>query len=107
MAKTFIKCKNCGHEEELTRGALRKFITGSAGAIMGGKAAYASYLFAGSGIASPLCIAIDVGGVCLALLPGLRNLLARIKPCPECGFKDWEVYTVDGKSKKYRTTQKL
>jgi hypothetical protein len=105
MAKTFIKCKNCGHEEQITSGALRKFFIGS-GVAAGGKAAYATYFFAGSGIATPLCIALGIGGIGLALLPGLRNLLAKLKPCPECGFKDWEVYTVDDNSKKYWVTQK-
>lgn len=105
MAKTFIKCKNCGHEEQITGGILRKMVMGGA-LFKGGTAAWSSYLFAGSGIAYPLCVAIGVGGVCLAVIPGLRHLLARLKPCPECGFKDWEVYTVDDNSKKYWFTQK-
>lgn len=107
MAKTFIKCKNCGHEEQITSGVIRKMVMGGGAMLKGGMSAWTGYLFAGSGIAYPLCVAIGVGGVCLALIPGLRNLLAIAKPCPECGFKDWEIYTVDDKSKKYRPTQKL
>lgn len=28
MAKTFIKCKNCGHEEQITSGVIRKMVMG-------------------------------------------------------------------------------
>ena len=56
-----IKCKNCGHQEDFDLTLLTKII---GGATVGfGFWAWVAYIFAGTGLALPICIAIITGGV--------------------------------------------
>ncbi|WP_104748016.1 hypothetical protein [Helicobacter cetorum] len=57
----YLKCKSCGNKEETNL----KFFVRVIGAALpaGGATAWTTYLFAGTGLALPICAAIIAGGV--------------------------------------------
>ena len=84
-----IKCAKCGHTETVN---LQFFVKALGGGITGfGYWAWIAHLFAGTGFALPICIAIITGGVALAAFSNEIVEWARKKfPCPECGSSCWE-----------------
>ena len=85
-----IECENCNHEEEVNlRLFLRILGTGMVGF---GSYAWIAYLFAGTGFALPICIAIVTGGAAMLLFQDeiLKWLKSRF-PCPKCGNKRWKL----------------
>lgn len=91
--KLYIQCRNCGHQEEVNKEFFAKVI---GGAVIGlGFKAWVGFLFAGTGLALPICVAIITGGA--LLIANAKKVIHWINsrvPCPECGNKDWE--TVSG-----------
>jgi len=85
-----IKCRNCGHIEKTNLGLFIKILGGTLP--LGGFWAWVTYLFAGTGLAMPICLAIISGGVAiLAFKDEIVNWLINSKyPCPKCGEIDWE-----------------
>ncbi len=86
-----IKCCSCGHSEKKS---LRFFVRLIGGAMpVGGFWAWVTYLFAGTGLAMPIVIAIIVGGTAILVFQNeiVQWIVKRGYACPKCGGKNWEV----------------
>lgn len=85
-----IKCGNCGHEEKTNLGFFVKIIGGAMP--LGGFWAWVTYLFAGTGLAMPIVIAIITGGVAILSFKDqiVQWILNRGYKCPKCGSEDWK-----------------
>ena len=84
-----IRCKSCGYEEQVTKFTFLKIIGGAMP--IGGFWAWTAYIFAGTGFAWTICVAIIAGGV--GILVFHDEIMAFFKKrfsCPKCGEKDWE-----------------
>ena len=92
--KVFIRCKHCGHNEEANKALFAKIIGGLVTAM--GYWAWVSFLFAGTGFAMPICIAIMAGGVAIvAFSDQITGWLNKMYSCPKCGRREWEILTFD------------
>ena len=99
MAKTVvIKCKNCGHEEQITRIPISKLVMKER-ITAPGKGASATRLFSGTKCGGLLRGLLAAGDIGCAAWTQLAKTCYKNKLCPECGFKDWEVYALDEESK--------
>lgn len=88
-----IKCKNCGHTEDFNLSLVAKII--GAGTVGFGAWAWVAYLFAGTGLALPICAAIVAGGVgVLAFAGEIAEWLGKVYPCPNCGRRSWRLIRV-------------
>lgn len=85
-----ITCGSCGYSEETSLGFFVKLI----GGIMpvGGFWAWVTYLFAGTGFAMPIVIAIITGGVGILLFKDkiVEWVKNRGYRCPKCGDANWQ-----------------
>lgn len=86
-----IICKHCGHEEEVNK---HFFVKALGGVVSGfGFWAWLTFLFAGTGFALPICIAIITGGVTMAAFSDeIGAWISERYECPECGEKDWRIF---------------
>lgn len=84
----YIQCRKCNHYEEVN---LKFFIKIIGGAVVGsGYWAWTAYLFAGTGFAMPICIAIMTGGVAmLAFSDEIVTWIAKRYDCPKCQANQW------------------
>ena len=84
-----LVCKKCRHEETVNK---RFFLKVLGGAVAGGGFwAWVAYLFAGTGFALPICVAIVTGGVALAAFSDdIAKWVSKKYPCPVCGEKTWK-----------------
>lgn len=85
-----IRCRKCGKSEETSLGFFVKIIGGAMP--LGGFWAWTAYLFAGTGFALPIVIAIITGGVATLVFKDeiVGWLVSRGYACPKCGASDWE-----------------
>jgi len=86
-----IKRAKCGHAEQTN---LKLFVRIIGGAMpLGGFWAWTAYLFAGTGLAMPIVVAIITGGVGILVFQNeiVEWISNRGFDCPECGEVDWEV----------------
>jgi hypothetical protein len=85
-----IRCRKCGHSEETSLGFFVKVIGGAMP--IGGFWAWVTYLFAGTGFALPIVIAIITGGTAMLIFKDeiARWIINRGYKCPKCGAVDWE-----------------
>ena len=84
-----LKCKRCGHEETVNKRFFFKIIGGTVAGL--GYWAWIAYLFAGTGLALPICIAIVTGGVAIAAFSNeIAQWVSSRYACPKCGSKSWE-----------------
>ena len=85
-----LKCAKCGHTENVNK---RFFLKALGAGVTGmGYWAWVAYLFAGTGFAMAICIAIMAGGVALASFSNeIAEWASKKFPCPSCGCKDWSV----------------
>ena len=85
-----IKCGGCGHNEKTSLDLFVKIIGGAMP--IGGFWAWVAYLFAGTGLALPIVIAIITGGVGLLVFKDqiTRWIASKGYPCPKCGATRWE-----------------
>ena len=87
-----IRCRSCSHSETLNKELI---VTLLGGAVAGfGFWAWVSFLFAGTGFAMPICIALVVGGPALVIKYGdeiVEWLAKHGYTCKKCGAK----FTVD------------
>lgn len=84
-----IKCLDCGHSEEVNADFFVKIIGGATAGF--GFWAWASFLFAGTGFAMVICVAIIGGG---AAMLAYKNeivdwVVNKEYPCAKCGSKKW------------------
>ena len=86
-----IKCSNCGYSEETNLELIVKIIGGAMP--VGGFFAWTTYLFAGTGFAMPIVIAIITGGTAMLVFKDeiVRWISNKGYKCPKCGESEWEV----------------
>ena len=85
-----IKCKNCGHTEETDLDLIVKII-GSAMPV-GGYWAWTAYLFAGTGFAMVIVVAIIAGGTAMLVYKDeiVDWIINKDYKCESCGAINWE-----------------
>jgi hypothetical protein len=84
----FIECKNCGFKEEANKTFFLKIL--GTGFVGSGYWAWVTYLFAGTGFAMAICIAIMASGVALlAFSDEITKWIAERYSCPSCGKQKW------------------
>jgi uncharacterized membrane protein len=85
-----IKCKNCGNTEKATVELFVKIIGGAMP--VGGFYAWTAYLFAGTGFALPIVLAIIGGGVGILFFKDeiVKWIINRKYKCLRCGSVSWE-----------------
>ncbi len=85
-----IKCGKCGHSEETNLGFFVKIIGGAMP--LGGFWAWTAYLFAGTGFAMPIVIAIISGGVAMLIFKDeiVEWIINRGYKCPKCDALEWK-----------------
>lgn len=85
-----IRCGKCGHCEKTTAGWFVKIIGGAMP--IGGFWAWTAYLFAGTGLAMPIVLAIITGGVGVLLFKDeiVQWIVNRGHKCPKCSAVKWE-----------------
>lgn len=85
-----ITCGNCGHAEETSLGLFVKIIGGAMP--IGGFWAWVTYLFAGTGFALPIVIAIITGGTAVLIFRDeiTKWIINRRYKCAKCGAVDWK-----------------
>lgn len=85
-----IKCKNCGHTEETSLELFIKIIGGILP--LGGYWAWTAYLFAGTGFAMPIVVAIIGGGTAMLIFKKqiVEWIISKGYSCECCGKKEWQ-----------------
>jgi hypothetical protein len=100
-----IVCKSCGHTEETNKDFFVKLIGGAMP--VGGYWAWTTYLFAGTGFAMGIVLAIIGGGVAMLIFKDeiTEWVISQGYKCTSCGEVSWEPMTEsmkqDRDSKKY------
>jgi hypothetical protein len=86
-----IKCGKCGHSEETNVAWFVKIIGGAMP--IGGFWAWVTYIFAGTGFALPIVIAIITGGIGVLVFKDeiVRWIVNRGYKCSVCGSVKWSV----------------
>ena len=84
-----IKCTKCGHSEETDISLFVKLIGGAMP--IGGFWAWTTYLFAGTGFALPIVIAIITGGIATLIFKDeiVEWIITKGYSCSECGAISW------------------
>lgn len=84
----YIKCEKCSHCEEVNS---KLFLRILGGAVAGsGYWAWVAYIFAGTGFAMPICIAIMAGGVAMvAYTDEIIAWISKRHNCEKCGSNKW------------------
>lgn len=86
----YVECVACGYKEEVNKQFFLKVLGGTF--VGGGFWAWVSYLFAGTGLARPICIAIVASGVGLLIFSDeITQWLAERYDCPDCGKNTWRL----------------
>lgn len=85
-----IVCRKCGYSEKTNKDFFVKLIGGAMP--VGGYYAWVTYLFAGTGLAMPIVIAIITGGVGILVFRDqiVRWIVNRGYKCPKCGSVNWK-----------------
>jgi hypothetical protein len=85
-----IRCGSCGHSEKTNVEFFVKII--GASMPIGGFAAWVTYIFAGTGLAMPIVIAIVLGGTAILAFKDqiVKWIIDRGYKCSECGGSDWK-----------------
>lgn len=85
-----IKCRNCGHKEETNLDFFVKLIGGLMP--VGGFWAWSAYIFAGTGLAMPIVLAIITGGTAILIFKDeiVEWITNKGFECPSCSRTDWE-----------------
>ena len=85
-----LKCKRCSYKEPINK---RFFVKILGGGVAGfGFYAWVAYIFAGTGFALPICIAIVTGGIAIAAFSNeIAEWVSSRYECPNCKQKDWTI----------------
>jgi len=85
-----IRCKSCGHEEEVNVKLIVKIIGGALPA--GGFYAWVTYLLAGTGLALPIVTALIAGGTAILAFSDeiTQWIIEKAYKCEKCGNSNWE-----------------
>jgi hypothetical protein len=84
-----IRCLDCGHSEEVTLDLFVKIIGGATAGF--GFWAWVSFLFAGTGFAMVICIAIISGGAAMLAYKDeiVDWIVNKGHKCYGCGSQNW------------------
>lgn len=95
-----ITCTNCGHSEKTDTDFFVKLIGGAMP--VGGFWAWTTYLFAGTGFAMAIVVAIIGGGVAMLMFKDeiVEWIIDKDYKCSECGNVKWTADTEVEKEKK-------
>lgn len=90
-----IKCTNCGHTEKTDKDFFVKLIGGAMP--VGGFWAWTTYLFAGTGFAMVIVVAIIGGGVAMLIFKDeiVEWIINNDYKCPKCGEVEWKAYDAE------------
>jgi len=93
-----IKCTNCGHTEKTDKDFFVKLIGGAMPD--GGFWAWTTYLFAGTGFAMAIVVAIIGGGVAMLMFKDeiVEWIINKDYKCPKCSKVEWKAVTDAGDS---------
>jgi predicted nucleic acid-binding Zn-ribbon protein len=93
-----IKCINCGHVEKTDKDFFVKLIGGAMP--VGGFWAWTTYLFAGTGFAMAIVVAIIGGGVAMLIFKDeiVEWIINNDYKCPKCNVVEWKAVSEDQKS---------
>jgi predicted nucleic-acid-binding Zn-ribbon protein len=85
-----IKCTHCGYSEKTDKGFFVKLIGGAMP--VGGFWAWTTYLFAGTGFAMVIVVAIIGGGVAMLIFKDeiVEWIINNDYKCPKCGEVEWK-----------------
>ncbi len=85
-----IKCTNCGYTEKTDKDFFVKLIGGAMP--VGGFWAWTTYLFAGTGFAMAIVVAIIGGGVAMLIFKDeiVEWIINNDYKCPKCGEVEWK-----------------
>jgi predicted nucleic-acid-binding Zn-ribbon protein len=85
-----IKCTSCGHTEKTDKDFFVKLIGGAMP--VGGFWAWTTYLFAGTGFAMAIVLAIIGGGVAMLIFKDeiVEWIINKDYKCPKCGEVEWK-----------------
>lgn len=91
-----IKCTNCGHTEKTDKDFFVKLIGGAMP--VGGFWAWTTYLFAGTGFAMAIVVAIIGGGVAMLIFKDeiVEWIINNDYKCPKCGEVEWKADADEG-----------
>lgn len=99
-----IRCRDCGHSEIVNAGLFVKIIGGAVGGF--GFWAWTAFLFAGTGFAMAICIAIIAGGGAMLAYKDeiVKWLVDKGYDCSTCGGNSWVAMSVeaDNEIKQYK-----
>lgn len=100
-----IKCTNCGYIEETDKDFFVKLIGGAMPA--GGFWAWTTYLFAGTGFAMAIVVAIIGGGVAMLIFKDeiVEWIINKDYKCPKCGHVKWKACDTDKEELKTSKTE--
>ena len=90
-SEMILHCKKCGYEEVVNKELFMKVLGGAVSGF--GFWAWVSFLFAGTGFALAICVAIVLGGVGIAAYSTeIAEWFCKKYDCPNpnCGARDWE-----------------
>ena len=92
-----IKCTNCEHTEKTDKDFFVKLIGGAMP--VGGFWAWTTYLFAGTGFAMAIVVAIIGGGVAMLIFKDeiVEWIINYDYKCPKCGEVEWKADDVEEK----------
>ncbi len=83
-----IVCQSCGRKEEVNKDFFLKVLGGVVSGF--GFWAWTAFLFAGTGFAMPICIAIMAGGGALmAFSDEITEWVTEHYDCPQCSSNSW------------------
>ncbi len=90
-----IKCTNCGYTEKTDKDFFVKLIGGAMP--VGGFWAWTTYLFAGTGFAMAIVVAIIGGGVAMLIFKDeiVEWIINEDYKCQKCGEVKWKAYDTD------------
>lgn len=90
-----IKCTNCGHTEKTDKDFFVKLIGGAMP--VGGFWAWTTYLFAGTGFAMAIVVAIIGGGIAMLVFKDeiVEWVINEDYKCPKCDEVKWKAYDMD------------
>jgi len=85
-----IKCKSCGNVKEVNKELIGSILGGTLSSF--GVWAWTSYLFAGTGMAFGICVALVAGGPALYAYRTeiIKLLMDKGYKCDKCEAKDWD-----------------
>jgi len=99
-----IRCRDCGHSEAVNADLFVKIIGGAVGGF--GFWAWTAFLFAGTGFAMGICIAIIAGGGAMLAYKDeiVKWLIDKGYDCSKCGKSSWMAVSeeVDNEIKQYK-----